>query len=351
MRRWPAAVLPLPLLLGCPDGGFDARGTEAAVTFDWRIEGSAADATACASAAAARARLVVRLRGGDWRDPDLEWPCDAGAVETPAVFATATLDFALELVDAAGTVVAWSPWKRHTVAPGDNPLGTFDLAGALPPPDASLDVAWTVGGAPADATTCASLGAETVALDWRIGAYPGPSWSWPCDGGAGRVERGLRSGREIDLRLRLLDADGFTLAASPRTSWYLATLEPGDNGLPAFDFPAAEERGPLAVVLSWAAGVEEPVAYGTCEEVGVAAFRYALRDEAGSTVDAAPAGAPLACTGYFSWPALAFGRYTLEVEGFESSSGGAPSWRAECWGLAVETGAPDSYLCRVPRLP
>gem|GEM_PF-6007609 len=350
MKPWPAALLPL-LSLGCPDGGFDARGTEAAVTFDWRIEGTPADATACAAAAAARARLVVRLRGGDWRDPDLEWSCDAGVVHTPAVFATATLDFAVELLDAAGTVVAWSPWKRSTVAPGDNPLGTFELAGALPPPDASLDLAWTIGDAPADPATCAALGAETVTLDWRIGGYPGRSWNWPCAGGTGRVELGLRSGRELDLRLRLTDADGLTLAASPRASWYRATLESGDNGLPAFRFPAADERGPLAVVLSWAAGVEEPVRYGTCEEVGTAAFHYALRDEVGSTVDAAPPGAPLACTGYFSWTALAFGRYTLEVEGFASPADATPTWRAECWGLEVGTDAPDSYLCRVPRLP
>jgi hypothetical protein len=77
----------------------------------------------------------------------------------------------------------------------------------------------------------------------------------------------------------------------------------------------------------------------------------ALRDEVGATVDAAPPGAPLACTGYFAWPALAFGRYTLDVEGFASPADGAPSWRADCWGLEVGTDAPDSYLCRVPRLP
>ena len=348
MKPWPAALLPL-LSLGCPDGGFDARGTEAAVTFDWRIEGAPADAAACAAAAAARARLLVRLRGGDWHDPDLEWPCDAGVVHTPAVFATATLDFAVDLLDAAGTVVAGSPWKRSTVAPGDNPLGTFDLAVALPPPDASLDVAWTIGDAPADPAACAALDAETVTLDWRIGLYPGRSWSWPCAGGAGRVDLGLRSGRELDLRLRLVDADGFTLAAIPRASWYRATLEPGDNSLPPFRFPAAEERSPLAVVLSWADRVEEPVSYGTCDEAGVAAFRYGLRDEAGSAVDAAPD--LLACTGYFSWPALTFGRYTLDVEGFASPADDAPSWRAECWGLEVGAGAPDSYLCRVPRIP
>lgn len=350
MRQLIAAVLSCGWLLGCPDGGFDARGTEAAVRFDWRIEGGPADASACALAAAARARLVVRLRGGDWRDPDLEWPCDAGVVATPPVFATATLDFAVELIDAEGAVVAWSPWQRHTVAPGENPLGTFDLTGALSPPDASLDVAWTIGGAPADATTCASLGAESVALDWRLGGYQGPSWTWPCAAGAGRVEEGLRSARELDLRLRLLDSDGFTLAASPRASWYLATLEAGDNELPPFDFPTAEERGALAVVLSWAEGTEDPVLYGTCEEAGVAAFRYTLRDEGGSAVDASPAGEPLACTGYFAWPALAFGNYTLEVEGFEAAADAEPAWRAECWGLAVAAGAPDSYLCRVPRV-
>ncbi|MBN1770592.1 MAG: hypothetical protein JXB32_04965 [Deltaproteobacteria bacterium] len=351
MRRLPLALVLLLPSLGCPDGGFDARGTEAAVSLEWRIEGATADGAACAAVAASRARLVVHLRGGDWHDPDLEWPCDAGVVETAAVFATATLDFAVELLDAAGEVVAWSPWQRHTVAPGDNPLGTFELTGALPPPDASLDLAWTIGGAPAGAATCTGLGAESVALDWRIGAYQGPSWSWPCADGAGRVELGLRSGRELDLRLRLVDADGFTLVASPRASWYLATLEPGDNALPPFDFPTAEERGPLAVVLSWADGGSDPVLYVSCEEAGVAAFGYVLRDEAGSTVDASPADAPLACTGYFAWPALAHGRYELTVEGFEEASGGEPAWRAECWGLLVEPGAPDSYLCRVPRLP
>lgn len=351
MRRLPFATLLLLPVLGCPDGGFDARGTEAAVRLDWRIDGLPADGAACAAAAASRARLVVHLRGGDWRDPDLEWPCDAGVVETAARFATATLDFAVELVDAAGAVVAWSPWQRHTVAPGDNALGTFDLVGALPSPDASLDLAWTIGGLPADAAACAAVGAESVTLDWRLATYQGPGWSWPCAAGAGRVERGLRSGRELDLRLRLVDADGFTLAASPRGSWYLATLEPGDNTPPPFGFPAEEERGPLAVVLYWADAGEDPVLFVSCEEAGVAAFGYVLRDEAGSAVDASPAGAPLACTGYFAWPALARGRYTLAVEGFADAAGGEPAWRAECWGLLVEPGAPDSYLCRVPRLP
>lgn len=348
-RRSLLLLLPV-LALGCPDGGFDARGTEAAVRFEWQLDGRPADGAACAAVAGARARLVVRLRGGDWRDPDLEWPCDAGAAETGAVFATATLDFAVELVDVAGAVVAWSPWQRHTVAPGANPLGTFELTGALPEPDASLEPAWTIGGLPADAAACAALGAVEAVLDWRVGTYQGPSWSWPCGDGAGRVELGLRSGRELDLRLRLVDAAGFTRAASPRGSWYLATLAPGDNELPPFDFPGPAERGPLAAVLYWADGVAEPPLYVSCEEAGVAAFRYELRDAAGSLVDASPA-APLACTGYLAWPSLAFGDYVLTVAGFAAASDAEPAWGAECWGLAVETGEPDSYVCRVPRLP
>jgi hypothetical protein len=342
-----AMVLLFLGVASCRDGGFDGRGDAASVRVEWTIDGAAAGPATCAAVGATRARLGVRVGAGRWLDPDLEWPCEAGRGTSIAVFDVATLDFSLELVDPDGQVVAWSAWNRRTVVPGANPLGTFDLAVSAPP-DASLAVRWTVGGAAADAVSCTSAGGVTVRLDWRLGTLAGESFDWPCADGAGHALLALPSGYELDFRLRLLDADGFTISTAPRGSWYVDTLLPGENELESFDLSRDATRAPLSVLLYWEDREGETGAYGSCYAAEVARLGYSLEDGGGAVVDAVPlAGSPVPCTEFLSWPALAPDTYTLLVDG-EDEAGGQ-SWSTECWGLDVSDPTDNSFLCRVPR--
>jgi hypothetical protein len=235
------------------------------------------------------------------------------------------------------------------VVPGENPLGTFDLRVAAPPPDASVTVRWTVGGAPADAAACAAVGGSSVRLDWGVGTLAGEPFEWPCADGTGRAELALRSGLELDLRLRLLDTDGFTISTAPRGSWFIVTLDPGDNELEPFDLSRDATRARLSVILYWADRVEEPATYADCAAAGVARLGYTLKDGGDAVVDAVSlASAALPCIEYLTWPSLSPDTYTLIVEGEDES--GAQSWTSECWGLDVSAPTDNSFLCHVPRL-
>jgi hypothetical protein len=349
MRKVIPALAVLLACGACSVGGLDWSGDAASVSMGWTIRGVTAGPAACAALGAVRARLVLRVGEGRWIDPDLQWPCEAGAGASDATFLVATLDFGLELLDPADQVVAWSAWNRRTVAPGENPLGTFDLHVAVPPPDASVTVRWTVGGVPADAAACAAAGGSSVRLDWRVGTLAGEPFEWPCAAGTGRAELALRSGLELDFRVRLLDADGFTISTAPRGSWFIDTLEAGDNELETFDLSRDATRAPLSVLLYWADRVEEPATYADCAAAGVARLGYALEDGGGGVVDAAPLATDARpCTEYLSWPSLVPDTYTLIVEGEDES--GAQSWTSECWGLEVSDPADNSFICRVPRL-
>ncbi|MBI5500127.1 MAG: hypothetical protein HY907_07775 [Deltaproteobacteria bacterium] len=335
--------------VGCGMGGAEWRGDDAAVSVTWTIAGEAASPASCAAAGATAARLVVRVGEGRWLDPDLVWSCATGAAVTGPIFAVATLDLTIELLDPLDRVAAFTPWMRRTVAPGDNALGNFDLRPAAGGPDASLAVRWTVGGAAADAASCAALGAERVRLDWRLGLLAGEPFSWPCADGSGRVESGLRSGLETDFRLRLLDRDGFVLASAPRASWYVATLEPGENELEPFALAVDTARGPLTALLYWGDRVDGDAVFVGCEAAGVARVGYGLQDGGGAVVDELLLeSAPPGCTDVLTWPALPLDTFTLVVEGEDDASG--RRWSAECWGLDVTDPDDNSFVCRVPRL-
>jgi hypothetical protein len=165
------------------------------------------------------------------------------------------------------------------------------------------------------------------------------------------VESALRSGVEMDFRLRLLDADGFTVSLSPSRSWYAGvTLEPGDNDLDPFDLPLATDRVPLGVALWWADSAGSTPAWVHCAEAGVARVGYRLEDGAGAVVDEVPLdGSPLACPGLLSWPGVAPDTYTLIVEGEDEA--GERAWRAECWGLEAIDPEDNTFVCNVPRVP
>ncbi|MBI5489663.1 MAG: hypothetical protein HY905_20180 [Deltaproteobacteria bacterium] len=347
MVRWNLWLL--PVAAGCGMGGAEWRGDEAAVSVTWTIAGEPASPASCAALGATSARLVVRVGEGRWLDPDLVWSCATGAAATGPIFAVATLDFTIELLDPLDRVTAFTPWTRRTVGPGDNVLGNFDLRVEAGEPDASLDVRWTVGGTAASAASCGAVGAEDVRLDWRIGLLAGEPFTWPCADGSGRVELGLRSGLEIDFRLRLLDGDGFVLASAPRASWYVATLAAGDNELESFALTVDAVRGPLTALLYWGDRVGSGATYVECAAAGVARVGYRLEDGGGAVVDELPVEeAPSGCTDVLAWPALPPDTYTLVVQGEDDVSGGA--WSAECWGLDVTDSEDNSFVCRVPRL-
>jgi hypothetical protein len=342
-----AASVPLLLLAGCPGAGFDWRGDEASATVAWTLDGDPLAAGTCARHGAARARLVVGWAGGRFLDRDLEWPCEAASGLTGLRFRAATFRLALELIDPDGRVVAASDWRDETFLPGANVPEAFALAARFAGPDADLDVVWTLDGAPADAATCASAGAAAVRLEWRLAGAEGPAAERPCADGGGRVEAWVPSGVPVDLRLALLDADGFAVAVSP---WRIdLRLEPGANALAPFDLVPAGGRGPLAAILWWAGPPEMPV-YLSCGEAGVAGVGYRLRDVRGAVVDAVPwETAPVPCAGILAWSSVPYGEYALEVDGLDAD--GARLWSAECWGLRADDPGDNTYECLVPRVP
>jgi hypothetical protein len=349
-RRMRCGVTVLLLLAsGCLEGGFDGRGDQASVSLAWTIAGADADPRACAARAATTARLVQRADEGRRLDPDLEWSCASGTGASARVFEAATIDFAVELLDPNGAVVAWSPWMRRTVIPGENPLGIFDLQVSAPPPDAAVTIRWRVGGVEASAAACAAAGGATVRLDWRVGTMEGEPFDWPCADGTGSTTAALRSGIETDFRLRLLDADGFTVARAPRGSWTIRTLLAGDNELEPFELATDVSRAPLSALLFWADRVGDGATYVECAGAGVVRLGYRLEDGGGAVVDEVDLGsAPAACSGYLTWAALPLDTYTLIVEGEDETA--AASWAAECWGLEVSNPLDNSFVCRVPRL-
>jgi len=335
--------------LGCGEGGFDGRGDQASVSVSWTIDGAEAEPRACAALAATTARLVQRVDEGRRLDPDLEWSCASGTGVSARVFEVATLDFAVELLDPNGAVVAWSPWTRRTVVPGENSLGVFDLQVSAPPPDASVTVRWRVGGVEASTASCAAVGGATVRLDWRVGTLEGEPFDWPCAGGTGTTLAALRGGIETDFRLRLLDADGYTVARAPRGSWTVRTLVAGDNELEPFELATDVSREPLSALLFWAERAGDGAIYVACTEAGVVRLGYRLEDGGGAVVDEVDlASSPSACSGYLTWVALPLDTYTLLVEAEDETA--AASWSAECWGLEVSDPLDNSFVCRVPRL-
>ena len=119
---------------GCVDTEW-WQGGESSILFGWTVDGES-PATGCAAAGGAEVRMWIAqalpnctletescgIRVADWA-----WDCTAGTASTGPSFADVTLHVGWTLVDAAGDVLAWTPWQSAALGPGDNFLGTQDL--------------------------------------------------------------------------------------------------------------------------------------------------------------------------------------------------------------------------------
>ena len=133
------AILPILALASASSGCVDKewwQGGESSVLFGWTVNGEP-PATACAVAGGTSVRMwiapalpscTLEAESCGIGSPDWAWDCAAGTASTGLRFAAVTLYVGWTLVDAAGAVLAWTPWQSAALGTGDNFLGTQDFA-------------------------------------------------------------------------------------------------------------------------------------------------------------------------------------------------------------------------------
>ncbi|MCA9613167.1 MAG: hypothetical protein H6721_00640 [Sandaracinus sp.] len=335
----------LAAMTGCVvEVNFEPIGGDVTVQGNWTINGGVADATSCGAAGIQTVRLqVCEFVDGDcYTATNLQAACSAGALNTGPLLLADTYALRWQAILTDGTV-SNGAWETVT-APAASTITTsvnFETAG---PAEDTLAGTWTVGGAPADATSCASAGIMNVRLAFYTddqGVNLFRQTTFPCSDGGFDSRTGMGPTLPDGMyysEWQALDASGAVIAASELPLLELDTSAVTHANLAPVDFPAGEPMLTINVRYE----IPGTGTDGTCAEAGVSNNRYIfdLFTAAGAAVSLDPD--ITTCVNQVELPGLPAGSYNLEIAA--ESADGSIKWgtgamaASSCGGISYDGG-------------
>ncbi|MCU0677580.1 MAG: hypothetical protein MUE69_32965 [Myxococcota bacterium] len=155
----------LAAMTGCVvEVNFEPIGGDVSVDGAWTINGGPASTASCNAAGIQTVRLqICEFVDGDcYTASSLQAACSAGGFTTAPFLLADTYALRWQAVATNGTI-SNGEWQTVTAPAGSTIETNVNFATALPDED-TLAGTWTVGGQPANATSCAAAGIMNVRL-------------------------------------------------------------------------------------------------------------------------------------------------------------------------------------------
>jgi hypothetical protein len=266
------------------------EGSASSVTLDWTINGAEPTASICSAVGGSAVVLWASVldpgcqAGAEGCGESLgtwAWDCAGGHADSGLVFEEGPVWLAWALVAADGSVREATRWQQSTLRPGANGF-TFNFTpGFTGAPNAAVDTTWTLGGAEANATSCATEGATTVRLVSRIGGeLTEVPLDFACPDGSANTGNVFRATQRYDLRWELRDDADTVLAQFPvGGGWQNQAFVEGDN---VFTIDFASSAPDASVVPTWT--LHGTAADATsCGDANAVTVRLAWRETGATT--------------------------------------------------------------------
>ncbi len=335
----------LAAMTGCVvEVNFEPIGGDVSVAGTWTINGGAASSASCDAAGIATVRLqVCEFVDGDcYTASNLEAACSAGRFTTAPFLLADTYALRWQAIGTDGTV-SNGAWETVTAPAGSTITSEVDFVSALPTED-TLAGTWTVGGAAADAASCAAAGIMNVRLAFHTndqGTALFREFILPCSDGGFDSRSGMGPTLPDGMfysQWEALDAAGNVLATSELPLLELDTSAVTHANLAPVDFPAAD---PILIV-NIRYEIPGTATDGTCAEAGVSNSRYIfdLFTTAGAPISLDPD--ITTCVNQVELPGLPSGTYNLEIAA--ESADGSIKWgtgamaASSCGGITYDGG-------------
>ncbi|MCB9600090.1 MAG: hypothetical protein H6720_07010 [Sandaracinus sp.] len=306
----------LAAMTGCVvEVNFEPIGGDVSVAGSWTINSGVADATSCSAAGIQTVRLqVCEFVDGDcYTNTNLEAACSAGSFNTGPLLLADSYAVRWQAISTDGSVFNGG-WQEYTVSAGGTLTTSADFMTAAPEED-TLDAEWTIGGAPADAASCASAGIMNVRLAFYTddqGVNLFRQTTFPCSDGGFDSRTGMGPTLPEGMfysEWQALDASGTVIAASELPLLELDTSASDHATLAPPDFPAGEPMLTINVRYE----IEGTTTDGTCAEAMITdiAYNFDLLTSGGSPVTLDPD--ITTCVNQVELPGLPAGEYVLEI--------------------------------------
>lgn len=340
----------LAAMTGCVvEVNFEPIGGDVSVEGAWTINGGPASTASCSAAGIQTVRLqICEFVDGDcYTASNLEAACSAGGFTTSPFLVAGTYALRWQGIRSDGSVDN-RPWSEVTVLSGDRIETTANFDVTLPDED-TLAGTWTVGGQPANATSCADAGIMNVRLAFHTndqGTALFRDFTFPCSAGGFDSRSGMGPTLPDGMyysQWQALDAAGAVIATSELPLLELDTSAVTHATLAPVDFPAGEPMLVINIRYQLLGGAED----GTCDEAMMqdSGYMFLLRTSTGSLVSLSP---PItACVNQVELPGLPADTYSLEIAGMATDG---TKYGTTCGGLAYESGV-TMYDCFVDIVP
>lgn len=338
----------LAAMTGCVvEVNFEPIGGDVAVAGSWTINGGAANTASCSAAGIQTVRLqVCEFVDGDcYTASTLESACSAGAFTTAPFLLADTYALRWQAIGSGG-MVSNGEWQTVTATAGSTITTNVNFATALPDED-TLAGTWTIGGAPADAASCAAAGIMNVRLAFHTndqGTALFRDFVLPCSDGGFDSRSGMGPTLPEGMfysQWQALDAAGEVIATSELPLLELDTSAVDHATLAPVDFPAGEPM----LVINIRYEIPGTATDGTCTEAMIAnngTYMFLLTTSTGSLVTLDP---PItSCVNQVELPGLPPGTYSLEIAG-EALDG--TKYGSVCGGLSYTGPGTEMYDCFV----
>lgn len=335
----------LAAMTGCVvEVNFEPIGGDVSVDGAWTINGGAASTASCSAAGIQTVRLqICEFVDGDcYTASNLEAACSAGGFATAPFLLADTYALRWQAVATNGTI-SNGEWQTVTAPAGSTIETNVNFATALPDED-TLAGTWTVGGQPANATSCADAGIMNVRLAFHTndqGTALFRDFTFPCSAGSFDSRSGMGPTLPDNMfysQWQALDAAGTVIATSELPLLELDTSAVTHATLAPVDFPAGEPM----LVINIRYEIPGTATDGTCAEAGVSNNRYIfdLFTAGGAAVSLDPD--ITTCVNQVELPGLANGTYNLEIAA--ESADGSIKWgtgamaASSCGGITYDGG-------------
>jgi hypothetical protein len=337
-------------MTGCVvEVNFEPIGGDVSVDGAWTINGGAANATSCNAAGIQTVRLqICEFVDGDcYTASSLQAACSAGGFTTAPFLLADTYALRWQAIGTDGTI-SNGEWQTVTAPAGSTIETSVNFAPALPDED-TLDGTWTIGGQPANATSCADAGIMNVRLAFHTndqGTALFRDFTFPCSAGGFDSRSGMGPTLPDNMfysQWQALDAAGNVLATSELPLLELDTSAIDHATLATVDFPAADPMLVINIRYQLLGGAED----GTCDDAMMqdSGYMFLLRTSTGTLVSLSP---PITtCVNQVELPDLPADTYSLEIAGMATDG---TKYGTTCGGLAYESGV-TMYDCFVDIVP
>lgn len=332
----------LAAMTGCVvEVNFEPIGGDVSVDGAWTINGGAASTASCSAAGIQTVRLqICEFVDGDcYTASNLEAACSAGGFTTAPFLLADTYALRWQAVATNGTI-SNGEWQTVTAPAGSTIETNVDFT----TDGDTLDGTWTVGGQPANATSCAAAGIMNVRLAFHTndqGTALFRDFTFPCSAGGFDSRSGMGPTLPDGMfysQWQALDAAGAVIATSEIPLLELDTSAVTHATLAPVDFPAGEPM--LVINIRYVIpGTATP---GTCAEAGVSniAYNFDLFTTAGAPVALDPD--ITTCVNQVELPGLPNGTYILEIAAQSADGvikwGTGPRDTSSCGGITYNGG-------------